>query len=421
VSATTDAAAKTRDFGRGATLLSAGYAATGLLSFAFFSTASHALHGDAYKRVVLLWSLTFIGVGVIYRPIEQLIARGIGEDRDAHAGRLVRMAVSLQAGFALGFLALALAFHARIRDDLFDGSGPLFWILVGSVTAFAVSYVARGWLAGHGRFAMYGALISLEALARLLFPVAVVAGAGGGQDAVALGVLAAPLVSLVVVPLAVARNRRGAPPEAAPEQAGGLGQGGYFALGAFGVLLAEQTLLNAGILIADAKSADDALAGHVFNALLIARAPLLLFMAVQASLLPHLASLADDAAAFAHAVRTTISASLAFGAAVALGLLAVGPPFMTAFFGGGYDYGRGGLALIGLAVGFHLAASTLTQAALARGRAAPAGAVWLVAAVAFALWMLFAGISNLLLRVETGYCLAAALLLALVYAALGRE
>ena len=74
-------------------------------------------------------------------------------------------------------------------------------------------------------------------------------------------------------------------------------------------------------------------------------------MAVQASLLPHLASLADDAAAFAHAVRTTVLACVGFAIAVALGLLAIGPPFMHAFFGGGFHYARGGLALIGLAVG----------------------------------------------------------------------
>jgi O-antigen/teichoic acid export membrane protein len=421
VASPADAAARTRDYGRGATLLTAGFAATGLASFGFFSLASHALGGDDYKRVVLLWSLTFIGVGVIYRPIEQLIARGIGGDRNAASAGLVRTAVSLQATFALVFLVAALLARGRITNGLFDGSSALFWILVGSVTAFAVSYVARGWLAGHGRFALYGALITVEALARLLFPFAVIVGLGGGKDVVGLGVLAAPLVSLIVVPIAVVRNRRGTPPEAAPESATGLTEGGYFALGAFGVLLAEQTLLNAGILIADAKSADNALAGNIFNALLIARAPLLLFIAVQASLLPHLAGLADDAAAFAHAVRTTILATLTFGVAVALGLLAIGPPFMDAFFGGGYHYGRGGLALIGLAVGCHLAASTLTQAALARGRAAAAGGLWLIAGAAFVVWMILAGVSDLLLRVEIGYAGAAALLLALVYSVLGRE
>ena len=60
-------------------------------------------------------------------------------------------------------------------------------------------------------------------------------------------------------------------------------------------MLAEQTLLNAAVLTVDATSANRALAGIVFNVLLIARAPLQLFQAIQTSLLPHLTGLEDDA------------------------------------------------------------------------------------------------------------------------------
>jgi hypothetical protein len=41
----------------------------------------------------------------------------------------------------------------------------------------------------------------------------------------------------------------------------------------------------------DATSSNTALAGVVFNVLLIARAPLQLFQAIQTSLLPHLTGL----------------------------------------------------------------------------------------------------------------------------------
>ena len=56
-------------------------------------------------------------------------------------------------------------------------------------------------------------------------------------------------------------------------------------------MLAEQTLLNAAVLTVDAPRRRTALAGIVFNVLLIARAPLQLFQAIQTSLLPHLAGL----------------------------------------------------------------------------------------------------------------------------------
>ena len=121
---------------------------------------------------------------------------------------------------------------------------------------------------------------------------------------------------------------------------------------------------------------DAALAGIVFNVLLIVRAPLQLFQAVQTSLLPHLSGLAATGgdAELRGAVRTTVLAIAAFTAAVVLGLGLIGPWAMDVLFGGEFDYGRGGLMLVGLGMGLHLAANTLNQAALARGRGHAAAA-----------------------------------------------
>ena len=57
-------------------------------------------------------------------------------------------------------------------------------------------------------------------------------------------------------------------------------------------MAAEQALLNGPVLATDATAEDAALAGFVFNVLLITRAPLQLFQAIQTSLLPHLSGLA---------------------------------------------------------------------------------------------------------------------------------
>ena len=67
-----------------------------------------------------------------------------------------------------------------------------------------------------------------------------------------------------------------------------LRRGGGFAVWVSSIMLSEQTLLNAAVLTVDATSHNGALAGIVFNVLLIARAPLQLFQAIQTSLLPHL-------------------------------------------------------------------------------------------------------------------------------------
>jgi O-antigen/teichoic acid export membrane protein len=187
-------------------------------------------------------------------------------------------------------------------------------------------------------------------------------------------------------------------------------------------MLSEQTLLNAAVLTVDITSVNGALAGIVFNVLLIARAPLQLFQAIQTSLLPHLTGLeaTEGHEAFARAIRLTVRAIGAFAGAVALGLLVVGPPVMKALFGQSYDYGRIGLALIGLGMGMHLIAGALNQAALARDQARTAAACWIAAAVAFVVWMLLPLVSEELLRTEIGY-LGATCLLALMLSTVYRR
>jgi len=185
----------------------------------------------------------------------------------------------------------------------------------------------------------------------------------------------------------------------------------------------EQTLLNAAVLTVDATSHNGALAGIVFNVLLIARAPLQLFQAIQTSLLPHLTGLEATAGheAFAHAIRVTILAIGAFATAVALGLLVIGPFALEhVFFGQVFSYNRFGLALIGIGMGLHLTAGALNQAALARDRARAAAGCWVCAAVVFLVWMLSSPVGEQLLRVEIGYVGATALL-ALMLAALYRR
>jgi O-antigen/teichoic acid export membrane protein len=227
---------------------------------------------------------------------------------------------------------------------------------------------------------------------------------------------AAPLVSLIVVPLAFSRR---APAEAGPRRRDdlALGRGGRFALAVFAVMLAEQTLINAAVLTVDATSTDPAVAGFVFNALLIARAPLQLFQAIQGSLLPHLAGLnaaGEGAAEFRRAVRVTVTAIAAFAGAVALGLLAIGPWAMDLLFDVDFTYPRGGLALVAVGMGAHLVAGTLNQAALARDHAGAAALCWLVAAGAFLAWMLAPTLDDQLLRAEVGYAGAAVLLCGLL-------
>ena len=200
--------------------------------------------------------------------------------------------------------------------------------------------------------------------------------------------------------------------EAAAHDELSLRRGTGFAGWVSGIMLSEQTLLNAAVLTVYATSPNKALAGIVFDVLLIARAPLQLFQAIQTSLLPHLTGLEATAghAAFARAIRVTVLAITAFAAAVALGLLAIGPFVLGHVFGQNYTYNRVGLALVGVGMGLHLISGALNQAALARDRARAAAGCWPLAAAAFLIWMLTPAVSEQLLRTEIGYAGATALL-----------
>ncbi|HVS29218.1 MAG TPA: hypothetical protein VHE14_06675 [Solirubrobacteraceae bacterium] len=423
--AATDSA--TALYGRRARVLAVGIAATGLVTFAYFGLAAHALGRTEYGRISLLWSVMFVIVSVIYRPIEQLLSRTIAERRARGLDRAhpLRVPAAIQLAFALAFLLTALALRDQLQHDLFGGSSTLYWILVVGVLAYAASYFARGWLAGHERFGLYGGLVLLESMSRFCFPLAVTVGIVSGQTAVALGIAAAPFVSLLVVPVAFARRAAlgdegpaAAPRRVRPGSELSLAGGGTFAAAVLGIMLAEQALLNAAALVVNATANDAALAGFVFNVLLIARAPLQLFQSIQTSLLPHLAGLhaTEDDADFGRAIRVTVAVICGFTSIVTLGLLAVGPWAMRLAFTSHFHYQRGGLVLVGIGMGFHLIAGTLNQAALARSRAGLAAAAWLLSAALFVGWLALPTVSDQVLRVELGYFGATGILAALLFA-----
>jgi O-antigen/teichoic acid export membrane protein len=405
-------------YGRGARILTIGVGATGLLTAVYFVIASHVLTAVEAKRVDLLWAIMWVTISVIYRPIEQMLSRTIAERRErGFDDHPLRGPLLIQAAFGIAFLLVAVGFHHKLRDDAFDGSTALYVILLTGIAFYAVSYFARGWLAGHQYFKLYGGLLFLESASRCAFALAAAVGILHGQVGVAAGIAVAPLISLLVLPFAF--KLTGGLPRAGAELTRASAKASTtFAVSVAGIMLAEQALLNAAVITVEVSSHDKIIAGIVFNVLLIARAPLQLFMAIQTSLLPHLAKLEvrrghDD---FHSVVKLLILCIAALTVVVALALLTIGPWVMSHLFGQDYNYGRVGLALVGIGMGFHLTAGTLNQAALARGQERLSSAAWLLCASLFLTWTLVPAVDDVLLRVEVGYAAATALLAGLLYA-----
>jgi O-antigen/teichoic acid export membrane protein len=396
------AAAERRSFAAGARVLGAGVGAAGVLTFVFFGMAGHALGDDAYARLALLWTLIFTSITVLYRPVEQFLTRAVAA---AEPGAL-RRAAELAAAFAVAFAVAAVALRGVVQGEVLGDSATLWWVWVVAVIAYAGSFLARGWCAGHGRVELYGALLLVESGTRVVGAVALVAGLASGLNAWAVVVAIAPFVTLAAAGAIATQNGTHGP----VLRRGGAGRrrDAAFASGALGVQLAEQALVGGIVLVADAVSNDPAVAGYAFNVLLIARAPLVLFQAVQATLLPHLTRGGDAEAA----IRPTLLLVAGFAALAALGLLLLGPLLLEVAFGDGGPYTRGGLALVAVGMGFHLIASTLTQRALAEGRAARAAVTWLAAATVAVVFVALPLVDDVLLRVEVAYVAATALLAA---------
>ena len=320
--------ASSADYGKTASFLAVGVGLTGVITYAYFLVASHVLNTEDYGQIAVLWSAVFITISTLYRPIEQLLSRHISERRvkGEPVGQPMRVAATIQFGLSLLFAVLALALRGPIQDTLLDGNEPLYWVFFTSVLFYAASYFARGFLAGEQRFGLFVALILSESCFRTIFAVMVAIGILTGQSAVAIGITAAPALSLLVVPFAFARRaqkgrakRREPPGRPSEHEEFSLAHGGGFAAAVLLIMFSEQAFLNAGPLVIRGLQDAEA-AGFIFNVLMLARAPLQLFQSVSTSILPHLTSLHASRRRrarrqFRHTVRMVLLGVAAFTAA----------------------------------------------------------------------------------------------------------
>jgi len=428
----TGAAESGADYGKTASFLAVGVGLTGVVTYAYFLIASHVLSKPDYGQITVLWSAVFITISTLYRPIEQLLSRHISERmaKGQPIGQPMRVASTIQLGLSLFFTVVALALRGPIQNSLLEGNETLYWVFFSSVLFYAASYFARGFLAGQQRFGLFVALILSESCFRTIFAVLVAVSVLSGQSAVAIGITAAPALSLLVVPFAFARRaqkeKRGSPGmpgrEAEDMPVGekfSFAEGGGFAAGVLLIMFSEQAFLNAGPLITRGLQGAAA-AGFIFNVLMLARAPLQLFQSVSTSILPHLTKLhasetEQSAREFGKTVRIVLLGIAAFTALVLVVVLIAGPKLMQIAFSNKFTYDRPGLLLVSLGMGLYLCSVTVNQACIAQGQVRRASVRWITCAALFIGWNFVPLVSNEFRRVEIGFLLAAGVLFALLY------
>jgi O-antigen/teichoic acid export membrane protein len=404
----------------GAWMLPAAMIVSGVLTYAFHIVAARTLGPAAYGQIAVLWGAMFLIAIVLFRPVEQTTSRAVA-DRLARGEevRSVLRAVGSLSAMLVGVAAvLAILGWSTLTERLFDGDNAMTTMLVAGVVAYGMSYLVRGVLGGTRWFAGYSLGLVVDSVARLAVaaPLLLVASKLTAATAVVAAGVAGALVPLLVG----RRHLRGLrdPGAGSPFK---LSSALSFAGPAGVVAGADQLFVNGGpllVVVAGGPGATRA-AGIVFAATMLVRAPVYVFQGLAAALLPNLTHLqaTADAALFRRAVLRTVGFLLGCGALIAAGMALAGPAAMSTLYGADFGAARIDLVILGLGVGFYLAASTISQALLAVDRASAAAKAWAVSAAAFvALYFAIPGGS--LMRVSGAFTCATLLCLTLLGVAL---
>lgn len=387
-------------FPAGTVPVGAGLLLAGITAYAYLALAARALGPQRYAPLSVLWTLVVVVGPGVFLPLEQEIARGLAHrrSRGLGGGPIVRRVAALGVLVAAAFVAGVLLLRDVVLERLFNGDILLLGALVVAILGYLGAHLVRGTLGGAGRFNAYGLLVGSEGVVRvgICIVLFVLGSSDAGEYGIALGV--APAVAAAIV-LVRERGLVSDGPDAPwAELSGALG---YLLAGS----LLAQLLLNAGpIAVKLLADADEAAAASRFLAgLVLARVPLFLFQAVQASLLPKLAGLvgSDRHRDFRSALARLVAVVSAIGAAATIGALTLGPWALRFLFGPGFGLGRSDLGYLAGASAAFMLALVMAQALIALSRFKDVVAGWAVGLATFGL-MLRVG-SDLLGRVERAF------------------
>ena len=240
-----------------------------LLAYVFQLLGGRLLGPEAFAPVSVLWTLMFLTGTIGLTPIEQFVAR------EATAGRRVLTRRSWSIAVVVTLTASSAgSFTWLTRDTLFIGERGFVVLGVLIVVATAPLFLARGLAIGQRRFDLYGLMLGLEGVGRLI-----VGGIGllvvGGPVGLAWGVAVGPALALAVPTFRF--ERRATLPAS--------GRAGAFLAPYIGASGASQLLLAGAPLAAAALGAGAATISIIFVTFTLFRAPVTIVYLVQGRLL----------------------------------------------------------------------------------------------------------------------------------------
>lgn len=384
----------------GTIVVGAGFATAGITILVFLVITARVLGPERYAGLSAMWSITFLIAPGVYFPIEQEVGRALSDRRarGVGGGPVIRRAAAVAGGFAAVLLVASVGFSGPLLDQFFDDEVLLLVGFMVALVGYALQHLSRGSLSGNDRFPSYGIVIAAEGLYRVVGGLALAVAGVETAGPYALVVGLAPLLAVLTV-LPRERDLVTPGPDARWSEL----------TRAFGYLLVASVLALAMINVAPlvvsvlAEQTERELVGSVLIGLIIARIPVFMFQAVQASLIPQLAGLAAAGrwTELRHRLLRLLAAVGAVAAAATVVAGAIGPWAIRTFFGAEFELGSTDMAYLAAASGAFMVAMALGQALIALAGYRRVAAGWLAGMVTL---FAVAGVpADILFRVERAF------------------
>jgi len=381
-----------------------GIAISAVTAYVFVIVTLNSLDTGPKAAFSAFWAVIFVVGPGFFLPIEQEVGRAISHRRAQGQGSkpLVVKAAILGSIITLVLIAIAVGVAPILGKEIYRGDQTFTIALCISLVSFFLLSLAKGVLAGEGKFRPYGEVLAIDASARLLMAIGLsVIGVGtAGLYALCIGI--APLLA---IPISL-RGQRGIlqPGPDAPVRELSTNLGWLLAGSVLMQALAYSSLLGVNIL---GTEADELIVAGFASAFFIARIPVLAFQAIQGTLLPKLAGLAGSGQHDEFRAGLQKLLALVVGVAVAgtIGAFVLGPTVGKILFKD-FTMGAGGLGLLAAGSGVFIIALTLAQAVMALGGHHFVAIAWGIG-VAVCVGLM-AVISGLEARVDIGFLVGSA-------------
>jgi O-antigen/teichoic acid export membrane protein len=384
----------------------AGLLIAAVTAYVFVIIALRGLGNQSGAAFSTFWALIYVAGPGFFLPLEQEVGRALAHRyaQGIGGGPLVNRAARLGGVLTALLVVICIALIGPLSNGLFKGEALLVAGLAVGLIGFYSMHLTRGVLSGNGRFRAYGEMLGSEGIFRLggAILLAVIGVKSAGAYALCLG-----LAPFAAVAFSLRRQRHlitPGPPAPYSELSENIG----YLLGGSVLMqgLAYASLLGVSIL---EKHGDKARVASFARAFFIARIPVLMFLAVQAALLPKLAALASEGRQddFRAGIRRLLGVVTGIAVIGTIAAATLGPFVGKILFGSDkFTIGNVDLGLLAAGSGVYIIALTFAQAVIALNGHAKSTLAWIAGVAVFV--AVVAVVSDLFLRVELGFLIGSA-------------